>query len=133
MKRHLRVTVERMTLIGQLIAKSGWHDSGSIGFVALRSFKPSHEAWAAVSSTISDAIGVGWDCRVSPMRNVIETTDAKLTAIAPHPALEWLDGNAGARWLITHEWGYQSALARVWFERLDDATLFRTAGFGGRQ
>ena len=36
------------------------------------------------------------------------------------------------RWVITHEWGDKSAQANVWIEGLDDATLFRTAGFGTR-
>lgn len=131
MKRHLRVTVERTSMIGQLIARCGWHDSGSIGTVALRSFEPDYRVWEAVSATLSDALGITVDCRCSAIRRVI--VEDRLTALAPHPAMNWLDGNAGERWLITHGWGDQSAHANVWFEDLADATLFRTAGFGARQ
>ena len=130
MKRHLRVTVERLTLIGQLIAKSGWHDSGRIDGVTVRSFKAGRRVTNDYSAILGEALDIVWDCRCGAM-NYRDGGEPSLRAAA-HPALEWLEGNADGRWLITHSGGDGSACANIWFESLDDATLFRTAGFGAR-
>ena len=130
MKKHLRATFPNNSLIGQLIAKSGWHGSGSIGIVATRTYEPGYQAWYEVSDILSACIGVRVKPRCSAIHDVI--TEDRLTTIAPHPALDWIAAQAGGRWLIIHEWGqYETAAtARVWFEDLSDVTLFRTAGFG---
>jgi hypothetical protein len=136
MKRHERITIHRFTLIGDLVARSGWFDSGSIGRVALRSYEPSIADIANFSGRLSAMLGFMWSPHMGAIfgefYSARESRKMKVYYSNPSPWLSWIDENATGKWLITDESDGNGATGRVWFQDETDVVLFRTAGFGTR-
>lgn len=134
MKRHLRIVIDNDSLIGRALQESAWFPSDEIMDVKLNSYNLSYVAGEAFGSRVSVMLGFEWTPWQSSFVRFRYIQDQLVDILSASPKWDWIDQNASGSWLVSiriyHDsLGYNKYCARIWFEREDDAVLFKIRGF----